>query len=326
MLFLRMPLLDASGYQPPWYLPNGHLQTLFPYFFRRVKPDYQRERITLPDGDFVDIDCLRQDSKSLAFLCHGLEGDSSSQYIRGMADFLFRRGWDVIALNFRSCSGEPNRVLQSYHHGEIKDVTYLLQQLEETGQYERIIPIGFSLGGNVILKYLGTHGNELPDAIRGGIAVSVPSDLLSSSRRLDQWDNWVYTHRFRTHLKEKFEAKDRLFPGILPMNRWQDVKSWEDFDNIYTSKIFGFSDAYSYYEQGSANNFLNGLRRPTLLLNALNDPFLDTPSYPYEQARASSSLYLITPSGGGHVGFPLAGTTETWEEHASWTFIQAYLK
>ncbi|MCB9319573.1 MAG: alpha/beta fold hydrolase [Lewinellaceae bacterium] len=320
-----MPILDGTSYRPPWYLPSGHLQTLYPYFFRKVRPEYMRERITLPDGDFVDLDSLRQHSKNLAFLCHGLEGDSSSQYIRGMADFLYRRGWDVIALNFRSCSGEPNRVLQSYHHGEIRDLTYLLEQLNASGEYHRIVPIGFSLGGNVVLKYLGSHGEQLPDTIHGGIAVSVPTDLLSSSRRLDQWDNWIYTRRFRMNLKEKFEAKDRLFPGVLDMHRWNEVKRWEDFDNTYTSKIFGFRDAYAYYEQGSANNFLQGLRRPTLLINALNDPFLETPSYPYERAKDSRFLHLLTPKEGGHVGFPLAGTTETWEERVAWEFIQEYL-
>ena len=324
-LFLGMPILNASGYRPPWYLPGGHLQTLYPYFFRKVRPPFRRERITLPDGDFVDLDWLHQESRDLLFLCHGLEGSSESQYIRGMADFFFRRGWQVVALNFRSCSGEPNRKLQSYHHGAIDDLSFLLQKLSDQGTFQRIVPVGFSLGGNVVLKYLGVYANDVPSSIPGGAGISVPTDLLTSSRRLDQWDNWIYTKRFRNNLKEKFIEKDGRFPGILPMDRWNETKTWEDFDNRFTARIFGFTDAYAYYDQGSANNFLPEIRRPALLMNALNDPFLAKPSYPYELAERSSFLYLMTPEQGGHVGFPLPSTRETWEEQVVWDFIQNHL-
>ncbi len=306
-------------YKPPPYLFSPHLETILPHLLRSVNGfDYQRERLDLPDGDFVDLDWVRQSHKRLMVLCHGLEGGSDSQYMRGMARTGHNNGWDILALNFRSCSGEINRAIRMYHHGEIEDLEVVLQQ--KTSQYPVVALVGFSLGGNVIVKYVASKGS-LGGRIRGLVAVSTPCDLASSSKALDRWQNQLYSRRFRRSLFRKFRKKVDQYPGLLDLSIYDKIKSWREFDDTFTTRLTGFRDADEYYQQGSANNFINKVQVPTLLLSALNDPFLEDPSYPREVSQKKKNIFLEMPKFGGHVGFWYPGRKTTYAEERCIEFL-----
>ncbi|NND32267.1 MAG: alpha/beta fold hydrolase [Saprospiraceae bacterium] len=316
-----MPL-QKSDYNSPVYFFNGHIETIYPYLFRKIPAlEFVRERLLLPDGDFLDLDWLRQEGKRLLILCHGLEGSSASQYMQGMATAALNAKWDVLALNFRSCSGEMNQKLRMYHHGEIEDLTFVLNTIVANGPYRQISLCGFSLGGNVILKYLGTQGGDVPLPVRSAVAISVPCDLESSSRALDRWDNYLYTRRFMRSLKSKFIYKSKQFPNAIDMTGFDAVKTWEQFDNTFTPMVTGFKNAAEYYAQGSAKNFIPGIRTNVLLLNALNDPFLKAASFPIELCKNHSYVHLETPKHGGHVGFWYPSLAQSYAEKRALQFI-----
>ncbi len=320
-----MPLVTKSNYKPPSYMFHGHLETILPYLVRKVEEvPYERERIELPDTDFLDVDWIRNGSDRLLILCHGLEGSSESQYMLGMARASMENGYDVLAINFRSCSGEMNRLLRMYHHGEIEDLTFLIEYVNRNYDYASIHLAGYSLGGNVILKYLGLTGPRVPLNVRSAMAVSVPCDLGSSSDRLSQWYNFLYTRRFMRSLKKKFDIKNQMFPGVLDLSGYHKVTSWREFDDRFTTKITSFASAAEYYDQGSANNFLQGIRTNTLLINAKNDPFLDKPSFPYKTCENQSFVFLETPDQGGHVGFWSPGQDRTYTEVRAFEFFEQY--
>ena len=319
-----MPI-SSSPYRAPAFLFTGHLQTVFPYLFRNVHMLYERERVELDDGDFLDLDWCMRGNERLILLCHGLEGSADSQYMKGMALAALNAGWDVLALNFRSCSGEMNRKLKMYHHGDITDLKWVIQRILGALPYRSIALCGFSLGGNVILKYLGTEGCEVPKQIVGGVAISVPCDLATSSEALDRWDNYLYTRRFRRSLLKKFKLKEEVYPGTLDLSIYHRIKTWSDFDNTYTTKLTPFNSAVEYYEQGSAKNFIQAISRPTLILNATNDPFLQAQSYPTLICSDHKSVYLEMPSEGGHVGFWHQSNKPAYSENRALEFFSELL-
>ncbi len=320
-----MPLENKNSYRPVFYFLGPHVETIYPFLFRRVQSfPMERERIELPDGDFLDLDWLRTRSTRLLVLCHGLEGSSQSQYMRGMTYAAMRRRIDVMSINFRSCSGEMNRKLRLYHHGEIEDLSFLLQYILDRDSYQSISLCGFSLGGNVVLKYLGTYGNVVPLQIRSAVAISVPCDLVTSSQALDRWSNALYTRRFMRSLKRKFSEKSLLFPGKFDMSEFDRMKSWRQFDNTFTTAVTGFQNADDYYQQGSARYFIPNIRTKTLIINALNDPFLMEPSYPVELCRNHHQVYLETPDYGGHVGFWYPSLEEAYTETRVMQFISEF--
>ncbi|MCB0667965.1 MAG: alpha/beta fold hydrolase, partial [Saprospiraceae bacterium] len=248
-----MPILPTPDYKPNLFFLGSHVETLYPYLFRKIDDvGYERQRLELPDGDFIDLDWVKKGADHLLILCHGLEGSSQSQYMKGMTLIANRQDLDVLCINFRSCSGEMNRKLRMYHHGEISDLQFVVNQIVDRDQYRYLSLCGFSLGGNVILKYLGTLGEEAPELIKSAVAVSVPCDLASSSEALDQWYNYLYTRRFMHSLKPKFEYKSQQFPGAINMEMYDQIKTWRQFDDTYTTKVTGFNSASEYYEQGSA--------------------------------------------------------------------------
>ena len=302
---------------------NGHWHTLLPFLFRKVSVLTQRQRITTPDADFLDLDWARRGHRRLAILCHGLEGNSQSQYMRGMIRACHDHEWDALALNFRSCSGEINKTLHMYHHGETGDLDYVINEIVGKMDYTHVALIGFSLGGNVILKYLGTTP-QIPDWIVGGAAISVPGHLASSAAALDEWQNQLYSLRFRLSLRKKLKQKAEQYPGVLPMHKLGSCKTWAEFDGTFTTIINSFESAYEYYEQGSANNFLSGIHKPALIINALNDPFLRPPSYPIELGEKNGHVHLHTPLKGGHVGFWYPGQRHSYAEKKSLSFLAKY--
>jgi len=318
-----MPLDTTTHYTPPFYLKNPHLETILPYLMRRPgQINFDRRRVETPDGDFLDLDWSQKGHRRLLVLCHGLEGSSNSQYMLGMTKAANARKMDVLCINFRSCSGEMNRKLRMYHHGEIEDLTFVLDSIIKENQYQDINLAGFSLGGNVIIKYLGLNGGNVPLSIRSAVVMSVPCDLATSSKALDQRQNYLYTRRFMGSLKNKFDYKSKQFPGTIDMTLYDRIRTWEQYDNTYTTVVTGFKDAAEYYEQGSAKNYISGVRTNTLIINALNDPFLTETSYPYDLCKEHSFVTLATPKYGGHVGFWHPGMQESYLETRALQFIE----
>jgi len=295
-----MPIV-RSEFAPPFFLRNGHVQTILGALRpRRIGLAYESERLELPDGDFVDLDWARAGHRRVAVLSHGLEGNSQNNDIRGLASALNASGWDVLAWNFRGCSGETNRLMRFYHSGETLDLAAVIAHAAT--RYADLALAGFSLGGNMTLKYLG-EGPAHP-SIRAAAAVSVPIDLASSARALDRrWGNRIYLGRFMRRLTAKVEAKAIRFPGEIDAVDIRGVRSFAEFDDRFTARIHGFRDAEDYWARSSSRQYLPGIRIPTLLLNALDDPFLTPESFPFPEAAQNPHLSLEAPASGGHLGF-----------------------
>jgi predicted alpha/beta-fold hydrolase len=303
-----MPLV-SSNYHPPYLFKNGHLATIYAGLFREVKGIVQhRERIELPDGDFLDLDWshAKRASKKVTILLHGLEGNAQRAYIQGSAKALNENRYDVCAINFRGCSGEPNTTYRSYHSGATEDLKAVLEHIINTKEYAEIYLKGFSLGGNLLLKYLG-EGNAIPPEIKGAVAVSVPCRLDDSLRQLLTFKNTAYAERFKKNLLGKLKSKQALFPSKITDADIQKINTLKDFDDVYTSRAHGFTDAMDYYTQCSCRQFLPNINIPSLIINAQNDSFLGEACYPTTEAKHSKHVYLEIPKYGGHVGFYGAG-------------------
>lgn len=315
-----MPHIDLPAYRPPRIFFNGHLQTVYPALFRKPIVSYERERLETPDGDFLDIDWAKTGSDKLLILLHGLEGNSDAQYIKGMINAMHKRGWDAVVMNFRSCSGEPNRLLRSYHSGETEDIDFLIRHLAQHHAYEQMALTGFSLGGNVTLKYLGEQGTAAQSYLSGAVAISVPCDLETSSRQLASPANYFYFQRFLRRLNRKVISKRHLMDN--PPQEVLKMKNFHEFDNAFTAPIHGFSSAKDYYTRSSSGPFIPGIRIPTLLINAWNDPFLSPACFPVNAAKANPNFTLLTSKQGGHVGFPLwQASGEYWHEGEGADFL-----
>lgn len=345
-----MPIIETSDYRPPRWLPNAHAQTIYPALFRKVAGvRYTRERLTLVDGDFLDLDWSvgsgqslvdsRQGRKSggdqlttndyqlstteLVILSHGLEGDSTRQYILGMVRLLNHQGFDCLAWNYRSCSGEPNASLRFYHSGATDDLETVVAHARAKG-YARISLVGFSLGGNLTLKYLGERGKTVQSFIEKAVVFSVPLHLSSSSTYLERGFSRVYSRRFNRSLGKKIEEKAARMPGHLSAEPLKKIRTLRDFDDVYTAKLHGFADAEAYYEQNSSLHFVGGITVPTLLINAQNDPFLSPECYPFERMKALPNVWFEAPAEGGHCGFYPANYDGTlWSERRAMQFLSS---
>ncbi len=318
-----LPIVKQSTYSPPPLFSNPHVQTVFPGVFRTVRGvRYHRERIETPDEDFVDVDWSKVGSNRVAPVLHGLEGDSGRAYVRGMVRALNKRGWDAVAMNFRGCSGECNRDLRFYHSGETEDIHAVLQHIVEPGDYAEVALVGFSLGGNVILKYLGEQGARLHPLVKKAVVFSVPCDLASSALKFNRLSNRFYLKRFLRMLRGKIRMKMQLMPGRITDEGYADIKTFKDFDDRYTSPICGFAGAEDYWAKASSKPGIPRIVIPTLLVNAADDPFLAKPCYPIDEAQASASFFLEIPDHGGHVGFVAFGPEgEYWSERRAVSFL-----
>ncbi|AZQ59999.1 alpha/beta fold hydrolase [Maribacter sp. MJ134] len=299
-----MPLV-SSNYDPPLFFKNGHLATVYSGLLRKVTGiPQERQRISLPDGDFLDLDWSLPTAPTtkVVVVLHGLEGNAQRAYIQGSAKALVTAGYAVCAVNFRGCSGEPNTLYRSYHSGATEDLIAVVDHILHTKKYTQIYLKGFSLGGNLLLKYLG-EGTSVPAEIKGAVAVSVPCQLADSLSQLLSFKNLAYAARFKKNLVEKLKAKQQLFPEKISDADIKNVVTLKDFDDIYTSKAHGFTDAMDYYTQCSCLQFLKNVQVPSLLINAQNDSFLGEECYPIEEAKYSSAVFLEIPKYGGHVGF-----------------------
>lgn len=320
-----MPVISHSDYKAPFFLKNRHLLTIYPSLFRRIRrADYHRVRIATTDEDFLDLDFSYAGSDRIVIILHGLEGSAERTYVLGMVHVFNQGGYDTVSLNFRGCSGEPNRNLRFYHSGETGDLAQVVDYLAASGKYKAIHIVGFSLGGNVTLKYLGERGADVHPLVRSAVAISVPCDLKASSRELEKRHNTIYMQRFIRELGYKLELKARKFPDLIRLDNYRQIRTFRQFDDLYTAPIHGFRDALTYWDNCSAKPYLAGISVPALLINALDDPFLAEECFPYKEAAQSRYLYLETPRYGGHVGFVTFGEQCYWSEKRAFAFISEH--
>lgn len=301
-----MPLI-SSHFKAQGLFKDAHYATIYSAKLRRVGGVVQdRERIELPDGDFLDIDwsfsLSRKQTHKAALLFHGLEGNAQRTYMLGMAKLLNKNGYDVAAVNFRGCSGEQNRLYRSYHSGETEDIRFVINQIADRDVYKQLFLYGVSLGGNAVLKYLGER-KEIPRTLLAAATVGVPADLKASLEQLTRPENWVYRTSFMFDLRRKYRKKMPHHPEQLTWDRYHKIRSLKTFDDFYTAPAHGFKDALDYYAKASSFQYIPEIEVPTLILNAKNDSFLHGDCYPYAFAKASKHLFLETPDHGGHVGF-----------------------
>ncbi|WKB82532.1 alpha/beta fold hydrolase [Cellulophaga lytica] len=299
-----MPILE-SAYNPPLFFKSGHFSTLYTGLFRSVKvPTQKRERIQLADGDFLDLDWSFTATKTdkVVIVVHGLEGNAQRPYILGATRELLLCNYNVCAVNLRGCSGEANVLFRSYHSGATEDLDAVVQHILGLKTYSKIVLQGFSLGGNLILKYLGEN-RQRPPEIKAGIGVSVPCNLASSLEELLKPKNILYASNFKKRLLQKLRIKHKQYPDKINESEINKIKTLKDFDDVYTSKVNGFINALDYYEKASCLQFLDKIKVPTLIINAKNDSFLGAACYPVKEAKQNSNLFLEMPLYGGHVGF-----------------------
>lgn len=297
-----MPLIPST-YRAPWWLRNGHRQTVLGAFRPAPALRYERERIETPDGDFLDLDWLAASAgRPLALLSFGMEGHAQRPYVRGMADAFRGAGWDVVVWHYRSTSGEPNRKLHFYHSGMVEDLEAVLSQARRRG-YRRIALIGFSLGGNMVLNYLGRRGHDAAPEVVAAAVFSVPCEVMDCAQRLRAPENELYTRRFLESFREKIRGKMPHWPGRISDEGYETIRTLEDYDARYTAPHFGFPDVPTFYRAVSSRYVLANIARPTLMVNALDDPFMGPLCFPTEAAQAHPLLVLETPAYGGHLGF-----------------------
>jgi len=291
-------------YTPPWYLFNKHLETIYPAVFRKViNRSNISERIKTNDNDFIDLDIYDIQSNKTVVLSHGLEGNSRKSYITGMTNMLLDAGFNCVAWNFRGCSGTSNNYPYSYHSGATQDLDYIVKIIENKFPESDLYLIGFSLGGNLTLKYLGE--NFINSKIKKAVVVSTPLDLYNSCLEISKASNWIYSKRFLFTLKRKITSKAKLFPKEINLTGIEKISNLLEFDDRYTAPLHGFKDAIDYYAQCSSIYFLDKIKVPTLIINALNDPFLSQECYPNN--INSSYITYDYPFFGGHLGFKMSG-------------------
>lgn len=308
-----MPLISGTTYKYPFYLFNGHLQTIVPaLFYDKNTVQYSRVRINTSDNDFLDLDWRLTGSDTLFVLSHGLEGNSGSSYMLRMTKFLNENNFDVLAWNYRGCSGEMNKQFITYHSGFTQDLHEVLQHIVTNKNYKEIVLIGFSLGGNITLKYLGEQQNNLFPQIKRAVVFSVPCDLRSGAEKLAEPISKIYMQRFLDSFEEKFIEKNKLFPNRLKLDNYHKIKDFFVFDNTFTAPMYGFKDVYDYYEKASSKPFIKHIRCKTLIINAQNDPFLGKGCFPIKEAETSKNVFLEIPAHGGHVGFPFFKNNIYW--------------
>ena len=294
-------------YHPAWWVPGGHAQTLWAKFFRRRRPLHaRRERWPTPDGDFLDV--YRVDAEPGAprlVLLHGLEGTVRSHYVGGFFREARRRGWGAELLIFRGCGDEPNTAPRFYHSGETADLAFVIGQIRDQYPEVPLVLAGVSLGGNVLLKYLGEVGDRAGDYVAAAAAISVPFDLERGARFIGRGFSRIYDRHFLQSLRRKALDKLVRYPGLFERSALMRAANIYDFDDAVTAPVHGYADAHDYYRKSSSIGFLDRIRVPTLLLSAVDDPFL--PAQVLDEVRSISAsnhaLELEFTPHGGHVGF-----------------------
>jgi uncharacterized protein len=297
-----MALIEHPSYKTPTLLFGKHLQTIVPTLRKVTDVPYTRERIETPDGDFLDLDWLKNNNRKLLVLTHGLEGNSVRPYIMGMAKHFSQLGWDVLAWNCRSCSGELNRLFRLYNHGDVDDIALVVNHAAKNN-YDDIALAGFSMGGNISLKYASVCPHP---SITKVVSFSAPLEMRSSTAALEKWDNWVYRFHFQRNLLPKLKSKAKLFPQKLDYDYViKNIKSWDFQLHTFFCVMNDYKDLDDFYERGSALNYIPDLKLKTLIVQAENDPMLSPACFPKDLARKHPFIDLEVLKKGGHCGFPI---------------------
>ena len=310
-------------FQPKHLFKNKHFNTFYRFFFTKTKIDFKRKRMRTKDGDFLDLDCSFKNADQLIITIHGLEGSSNSSYIKSLTALSNNHNYDIIALNLRSCSGESNNLLSSYHSGKSDDLLEVIQYVQKIYNYKKIFVVGFSLGGNITLKFMGE--SKINTIVNAAVAVSVPCSLKGSSKAMNERKNKIYVANFLATLRKKAKLKFDKFPDAgLKIDEILKAKTFNEFDNLFTAPTHGFKNAIDYYEKASSKQLLAFIEKPTLLITALDDPFLNEECYPTKIAKQSKHFHLLTTKYGGHVGFCHSFNMKknNWLENEILTFLK----
>ena len=299
----------ADDYRPAAWLPNAHWQTIYAATLAPCPAvGLHRTRWDTPDGDFIDLDWIRPPQADrarapLVVLFHGLEGGSGSHYARTLMRAIAPSDWQAVIVHFRGCSGEPNRLARAYHSGDAAELDWILKRLRAAHRDRPLFALGVSLGGNVLLKWLGEYAQDASGTLDAAAAVCAPLDLVAAGNALDQgFNRAVYTRSFLRTLKVKSLAKLARFPGLFDRAMVGRATTLRAFDDAVTAPLHGFRDAQDYWTRASSKPWLAHIRVPTLVLNALDDPFMPASALPQPQEVASAVRLQFT-SRGGHVGF-----------------------
>lgn len=317
-------------FRPPWWAMGPHAQTLAGKLLRRNDlVRLERERWETPDGDFLDLDFSPDAGTGPAVLVlHGLEGSARRGYCVQAYEALTDRGVAAAGLNFRSCSGEPNRRVRAYHSGETGDLAWALERLRERWPGRPLGVLGFSLGGNVLLKLLGELGDDAPELLDAAAVVSVPYDLAAGSDHLARGlFGRAYTRYFLRSLVGKARDKEHLLGELVDLEAVAAAPTLRSFDDLLTAPIHGFPDAETYYRESASAGYLEAVRVPTLVLHSMDDPFLPPDAVPVTALGENPYLHPVLTQRGGHVGF-VAGTPRRprfWAEESAARFLAAML-
>jgi predicted alpha/beta-fold hydrolase len=296
--------MPAPPYRAPGWLANPHLHTIYgSLFVASPRVDYRRERWEAPDGDFVDVDHVdAPPGAPRVVLFHGLEGSSASPYARMLMQRVAQRGWRGAVVNFRGCSGEPNRLPRAYHSGDWQEVDWILARLAAASNGAPLYAAGVSLGGNALLKWLGERGEAATAIVARAAAVSAPLDLMAAGEALGRGFSLVYARHFLATLKRNAAAKHARFPGIFDLGRMRRSRTLREFDDVVTAPLHGFRDTDDYWTRASSKPLLGNIAVPTLVLNARDDPFLPAQALPSAN-EVSRAVTIEFPTSGGHVAF-----------------------
>jgi len=294
-------MIKASPFRPAWWLPGPHMQTLYPSLFRRrVPPPLVRERLELPDGDFLDLDWTTVTGGMVVLVLHGLEGSLESHYASGIIAALSHNGFTAVLMYFRNCSGTPNRLPRTYHSGETGDLAHVVRHIRMRYPGIPVAAVGYSLGGNVLLKWLGEQGSAAPLAT--AVAISVPFDLNACAVKLENGISRIYQHHLIKKLRKAVISKARIHPPPFPLERLGELQTFRQFDDAITAPLHGFRDVDDYYSKSSSRRFIRDIRIPTLIIHAADDPFIPAAAIPAD-GDLSPAVTLELSRHGGHVGF-----------------------
>ncbi|MBI4342445.1 MAG: alpha/beta fold hydrolase [Candidatus Omnitrophica bacterium] len=320
----------TPSFRPAWWCRGPHAQTLWGALLRPTpQVPLRRERWETPDGDFLDIDRVEGASRApVLVVLHGLEGSSRSKPVLGLMAAAYRAGWEAVGINFRSCSGESNRLRRAYHGGDSTELGWVLDRVIAQHPARSVGCVGVSLGGNVVLKYLGERGARVPPHVRAAGAISTPFDLGVAVRYMERAASRLYMRNLVRSLKQKTLAKLARYPDLVDPARLRAVRTLAEFDHLVTGPIHGFPDGQAYWDSSSSASHLGAIRRPALLINAEDDPFFPAGALPTRAVSGNPALRAEFVPGGGHAGF-LAGVWPgrpvPWAEHRTMAFLQRHL-
>ena len=322
--------LDAYPYSPAWWMNNPHAQSFYGPFFRNPNYDgYRAERLTTPDDDFIMLQYADGEAeKPLVVLFHGLEGSAQSFYAKALKTVFNGVGWNFVTMEFRFCSGEINNTLRIYHMGETTDIDHVVKTLAAREPERPLYLIGVSLGANVLCKWLGEQGDAVPDQVKAAAAIAPPFMPHKSVPAFHDALGGFYVWHFLRSLKPKARAKEAQFPGSIDMVALEACKDFYEYDTIVTARLHGFDDAMDYWEKVGCHQFLPGIRIPTLLIAAKDDPFNPEDTIPYEAVAGNPWLHPQWTEQGGHVGFvsgPTPWQAYSWAEEQAMRFFQCYV-